>query len=259
MCTTGRAVWLLVLGVIIALPGGRASFAQPAREPSRDEAEVIRDLRSLVAAVRRGDAAGIKRYLHPGETPLQQEGRDTIAELIAAQKELERAAERSFGAEGRRLRCGFDLIVTDGDLNALQEAEVSFIDELARVIRVGETTAMYLRRPYVPYPGPGKPLPPPGPWQLRLEQIGEMNEDNAPGPRTGDTLPKMHFDRYQAMLKATRDVLAGLGRGDFTTAAAAEERLAQHYRQAASEYQARRAAWQERRWGGGRRGGGGNR
>ena len=38
----------------------------------------------LHAAAHRGDAAEIKRYLHPGESPLQEEGRDTIAELIAA-------------------------------------------------------------------------------------------------------------------------------------------------------------------------------
>jgi hypothetical protein len=245
--TLARVPAALAIGAVsAALLLGSGLLAQP--QPSPDERQVLADLEALLEAVKRGDAAEIKRYLFAGDSELQQSARDVIAELIAAQKGLERVGRQRFGADGQRLECGFELIVSDADVKAIREAEVTFTEEEARVIRMGETMVMHLRR-VRPLEPAGLPQ---GPWRLRVQQIDELNEDNSSSQRLGETLGRIRLDRYRAMLEATRGVLARVNRGELASGAAAEEALAQGYGQAAADYQKRRAAWFERRWGRGR-------
>src|SRR6185369_7925416 len=78
------------------------------------EAAVTDAILRFVDALEAGDAKALEKLIW-AESNFHERGRRTFIDLATAQKALERSAINKFGEEGKRFRCGFDLIVNGFD------------------------------------------------------------------------------------------------------------------------------------------------
>src|SRR2546423_1886920 len=97
-----RVAYLAAL-LAIALAGARAAG------PQESDAAVIAALNKFADLLETGDAKAVEHMIY-AEFLSQDRLRGVLAQLAVAEKSLERIALSRFGDEGKRFRCGFDLI-----------------------------------------------------------------------------------------------------------------------------------------------------
>jgi len=197
--------------------------ARPAAGAEGD-ATVIATLLRFVDALEAGDARTLEQLVSAGDTAAQERSRRIFVDLAVAQKGLEKAALSKFGEEGKKFRCGFDLIVNMADRKTIASAKVSYDDpgRSARIEKTGELAPMLLRR--------GTD----GQWQVVLDPI-ENEEDPEhfygppPYPLSGmmrfTALAAIKANRYNAIVQAFQQTQNRIESGDLPTAAAAQAEL----------------------------------
>ncbi len=221
--------------VLMTLAAARPAVAA---EP---EAAVTDAILRFVDALEAGDAKALEKLIS-AESNFQERGRRTFIELASAQKALERSALSKFGEEGKRFRCGFDLIVNGLDRKALASARVTFDDPMrfARVEKPGELLQMQLRRNQE------------NQWQVVLDHI-EWDDDgdhfyNAPPyqPQPGymrqQALAAIRATKNSAIIDAFKQTQARIESGELTSAAAAQSELTAKLTAASVEAAKARAA-----------------
>jgi hypothetical protein len=158
-----------------------------------------------------------------------------------AQKALERSALRKFDEEGKKFRCGFDLIVNSLDRKIIATAKVIYDDpvHMARIEKSGELAPMNLHRN------------PDGQWQVMLdiewEEEAEHYYTPLPYPQPGimmksAALAAIKLARYNAIIEAFRQTQARIESGDLATAAAAQAELTAKLTAASADAAKARAA-----------------
>ena len=128
--------------------------------------------------------------------------------------------------EGKKLRCGFDLIFNAADRKTIASAKVRWDDpgNSAHIERSGEVAQMDLRRNRRA-----------GIWQVVLrEQVEQEAEDlepypSSPFPQPGEmrrqAIASIKSKRYADITRAFRETQARIDNGQLTTAAAAQAEL----------------------------------
>src|SRR5688572_16951327 len=112
-----------VLAVAIAMAGARAAVAQVGSE----EAMIIDTVLRFVDALEAGDAQALEQII-AADTTAHERTRKVWIDLAISQKGLEKAAIQKFGEEGKKFRCGFDLIVNGNDRRTIANARVHWED-----------------------------------------------------------------------------------------------------------------------------------
>jgi hypothetical protein len=204
--------------MLITLASARLAVAAEA------DSAVTDAILKFVDALEAGDAKAMEKLICADST-FQERGRKTFIDLACAQKALERSAMAKFGEEGKRFRCGFDLIVNGLDRKAIASARVVFDDPMrfARVEKPGELLQMQLRRNQD------------NQWQVVLEHI-EWDDDGdhyvaqipygpQPGYMRQQALASIRAARNTAVLEAFKQTQARIESGELTSAAAAQEEL----------------------------------
>jgi hypothetical protein len=251
-CATGSftlARAMVVSTVLLALLAPTPARAQDARSVDARvqeiEAQVIAAVLRFVDALEAGDAAALEQSIC-AESLAQERTRSAFARLAAAQKALERTATTRFGQQGKRFRCGFEIIVGAADRKAIQSAKVHFEPSgggrVADVEKTGELSTMNVR------------LSDSGKWQVVLEPIDFLEPaesealDPYPYPRLPTTQPgpislrtQIRLTRYNSMIEAFDKTRAGIENGTLATPAAAEAELSRGLAAAAAEFVRARA------------------
>src|SRR5438874_10036700 len=93
----------LVAMLMLSLAAARAAAAE-------EDNNVMAAIAKFADALESGDVKAIERMICI-RTLAQEKTRTVLVQLIVAEKSLERTALARFGEEGKRFRCGFDLIV----------------------------------------------------------------------------------------------------------------------------------------------------
>jgi hypothetical protein len=145
--------------------------------------------------------------------------------MATAQKALEKAAVNQFGEEGKRFRCGFDLIVSAADRRTIASAKVRWDDpRMAHIEIPGEVTQMVLRRNQE------------GRWQVMLDHIENIEDEPdhpvypimpylQPAQIRQAQLNEIKAARTNATIEAFKETQKRIVNGDLTTAEAAQSEL----------------------------------
>jgi hypothetical protein len=210
----------VLLIVALLMPGARAAV------PDQMDAAVIAAVLRFIDALEAGDAQALEQSIAVFvESPAQEQARKTFVEMAVAQKSLEKTALAKFGEEGKRFRCGFDLIASAADRKMIAVAKVHWDDtHMARIEIPGEVTQMALRRNQE------------GRWQVMLDHI-EMAEDEPehpvypplpylqPGQIRQAQLTAIRDQKTRAMIESFKQTQKRIDNGELTTAAAAQTEL----------------------------------
>jgi len=231
----------LAIAIAMILAGARAARAQ------ESDRAVTATLLKFADALEAGEPKALERLIY-ADSYAQERARTAFVQLAAAQKSLERAALARFGEEdGKRFRCGFDLIATSSDRKAISSAKVGYDEggRLAHVEKPGELLPMFLRR------GPG------GQWQVILDVIEEIdeaerNEPPRPFPTFGrgrwETDRSIRLGKSKAFAEAFEQTRARIEGGQLASADAAQSELIAKMTAASADAAAKtRAAAVERR------------
>jgi len=222
----------VLAALLIVLPAARAAAADAG--DSAITAALIR----FVDALESGDAIALEQLIS-AETATQERSRKTFVDLAASQKALERAAVKKFGEEGKRFRCGFDLIVNAPDRKIIAGAKVIYDDPTrVHIEKSGELAPMSLRRS------------PEGQWQVILQEPIESEEEEIhypfpyqqPGMSRFAVLAGIRAAHYNAIIEAFKQTQARIDNGDLPTAAAAQAELLAKLTAAAADAAKARAA-----------------
>ncbi|HEV8379702.1 MAG TPA: hypothetical protein VGP99_12690 [Tepidisphaeraceae bacterium] len=232
--------------VVVILAAARPAVA------ADGDAAVVEALLRFVDALEAGDAKALEQTIS-AETSFHERARKTFVDMAVAQKALEKSAVAKFGEEGKKFRCGFDLIVNSMDRKTIASAKVKFEEgtRIARIEKTGELAPMELRR--------GQD----GQWQVVLEQIeGEEDTEHYygpppyPQPGFGMTrqavLAGIKTNRTNAIIEAFKQTAARIGSGELTTATAAQAELNAKLSAASADAAKARAAIPSGRMKGGR-------
>jgi hypothetical protein len=193
--------------------------ARPAAAADGD-APVIDAILRFVDALEAGDAQALEKSI--AAEPSQERSRKMFVELATAQKALEKSALNKFGDEGKRFRCGFELIVNGGDRKVISSAKVVYEDPIrARVEKPGELAPMSLRRSVD------------NQWQVVLDHIEEEEAEHylapppfvQPGMARQAALAAIRAARHSATVEAFRQTRARIENGELTSATAAQAEL----------------------------------
>src|SRR4051812_38759258 len=92
--------------------------------PDKTDAAVTAALLRFIDALEAGDGKTLVQVISILDSPAQELARKNFVELAVAEKMLEKAAIAKFGEEGRRFRCGFDLIANEADRKLIAIAPV---------------------------------------------------------------------------------------------------------------------------------------
>jgi hypothetical protein len=197
------------------------AVARPALAAEADAA-VVAGLLRFIDALEAGDANALEKSI-AADTITQERSRKVFVELAAAQKGLERSALNKFGEEGKRFRCGFELIVNGADRRTITNARVYFEEPIrqARIEKPGELAPMVLRRNQD------------NQWQVILEHIEWEDEDYhyppppypQPGMMRQQQLAAIRAQRSSATIEAFRQTQARIDSNELSTAAAAQAEL----------------------------------
>lgn len=214
--------------------------ARPALAAAGD-APVIDALLRFVDALEAGDAASLEKLIS-AETELQDRSRRMFVELASAQKALEKSALSKFGEDGKRFRCGFELIVNGADRKAIAGAKV-VLDDLSRGAKIekpGELNPMQLRRTQN------------NQWQVVLDHVEEEEDPNhyygapayaqQPGMMRRQALATISMARHNAIIDAFKTTQARIEGGQVASAAAAQAELTAKLAAASVEAAKARAA-----------------
>lgn len=229
------AVFILTF---VTTSSSRAQFGMPdGREGNAVRATVLR----FIDAMERGDAETLKKVLWAAdESPAQVEARGLFADLVAAEKTLERASVKRYGEDGNRLACGFNLICTAADRKAIERARISLEDgvRFSQLYKEGESTPIRLRRPVN------------GEWQVVLDFVIDWaTEGETFGSiRRTDSLPRIRLDRVKGMIAAVNAVAKRVEAGELPNAAAAETDLMDRLAAVTAEAIRRRQAARDKEW-----------
>jgi len=219
--------------IVITLAAARPAVAAEA------ETAVIEAFLGFVDALEAGDAAGLQKYIF-ADTPFQERIRRMFIELATAQKSLEKSALARFGEEGKRFRCGFELIVNGADRKTIAGARVT-MDDLSRVAHIekpGELAPMTLRR----YQNQ---------WQVVLEHIDDEETEHAysqppyaqpQAQARREAQAAIKLARHNAIIEAFRQTQSRIEAGQITSAAAAQAELTAKFVAASAEAAKARAA-----------------
>jgi hypothetical protein len=224
----------ILAAMVTMLAGARAAVAQDS------DAAVTAALLRFVDALEAGDAQALEELIC-ADTTYHERTRKTFIDLATAQKALEKSAVAKFGDEGKKFRCGFDLIVNAGDRKTITNAQVRYLEgtRMARVERAGEMTPMELRRNSR------------NQWQVILNHIDEETEDSAevyspfpyqPGEIRRVQMANIRNKKYSAITSAFRETAARIDDGTLTSAAAAQAELIAKLTAASAEAARARAA-----------------
>jgi hypothetical protein len=236
--SVARILGALLLLISVTASFSRAQFGIPdGREINAVRASVLR----FVDAMEQGDAATLKKVLWAAEeSPAQLEARGLFADLVAAEKTLERAGAKRFGEDGKRLACGFNLICTTADRKGIERARISLEEGIrfSQLYKEGESTPIRLRRPVN------------GEWQVVLDFVVEWaTEGETPGSmRRSDSMPRIRLDRVKGMIAAIKAVAARVEAGELPSAVTAETDLIDRLAVVTAEAVRKRLAAQEREW-----------
>jgi len=209
---------LLILALL--MPSARAAG------PDAADAAVIAALLRFIDALEDGNAKALEQSIAVFvESPAQVQARKTFVEMAAAQKALEKAAVNQFGEEGKRFRCGFDLIVSAADRKTISSAKVRWDDpRMAHIEIPGEVTQMILRRNQE------------GRWQVMLDHIETIEDEPdhpiyppmsylQPAQIRQAQLNEIKAARTNATIEAFKQTQKRIENGELTTAEAAQSEL----------------------------------
>jgi hypothetical protein len=193
--------------------------------PQRETQQILASVERFADALKSGDRKAVVQAVSIVEGSQRQfEQRELFASLIEAEKKLEREAEQRWGAEGRKLRCGFENVFTEEDRKLLARAQV-FLDDgtVARVVMDGETSAIRVRRNSV------------GLWQVVVDMVDyEADPDQSVSPWM-ESRQRIRRDRYRGYAEAVAATLVKVQKGEFNNAQAAEADLLERFARVSAE------------------------
>lgn len=213
----------LVAGLLVVHGCALGAWAAEASESVRQA--VIRFADALNAA----DSAQLKAAIWTTDGVQAQElGRDAVVDLIMAEKRLERVAAARFGAEGARFRCGFDLIFSAEDRQAMTKAVVVYDDpNTARVIKLGEIWPLRVRRNAQ------------RDWRVVLDIIDFELDDDPNEPSNPDDLSRLRIERLRSTTEAVNSVVSRIEQGTTASATTAEAELLESLAKIAADFRSR--------------------
>ncbi len=240
--------YLSTLAMLVAAAAGvllvnTAALAQSAPRPEVRR-QVLDAITGLADALEAGDIPLLRAAIWANErSSTERLGRELFVKLVEAEKRLEQAGLRRFGAaDGARLRCAFATACPEEIRESLTKAAI-YMDpaqtDFARVVREGDISAMLVRRNAA------------GRWQVVLDIVDELEDDYGVVPPKPDPRSQVRIDRYQALLEAVSDVATRVERGELASAAAADADLYGRVRAITADFDAKRMSIRPR-WQGGR-------
>ncbi|MGE5611618.1 MAG: hypothetical protein ACM359_20380 [Bacillota bacterium] len=195
-----------------------------------DASEAVRQaIVRFADALNAGDAAQLRATIWTAEDSKAQElGRDALVDLIVAEKRLERVAANRFGAEGKRFRCGFDLIFSAEDRESVAKASVVFDDpSIARVIKPGEIWTLRVRRS-------GQ-----RDWRVALDIIDFDLDDHPNEPSTPNDLSLLRIERLRSAAEAVNLVASRIEQGETASVMTAESELLERLAKISADFRSK--------------------
>ncbi|HEX2970862.1 MAG TPA: hypothetical protein VHP11_00925 [Tepidisphaeraceae bacterium] len=230
----------LLIGHVCAPHAWPADAPDPSAVRAAESAvrqAVTRFADALIAA----DATQLRSSIWVSEGIKAQElGRDALIDLIVAEKRLERSAVARFGAEGQRFRCGFDLIFSAADRQALSNAVVVFDDpkSAARVVKPGEVWPLRVRQS------------PRQSWRVVLDILDNELDDDPNEASEPDDISNLRIERLRATAEAVNLTALRIEQGQTSSAITAESELLDRLATIAADFRANFRKLPDRyRWG----------
>jgi hypothetical protein len=220
----------LIAGLLVVQGWAIEAWAADASEAVRQA--IVR----FVDALNAGDAGQLRGAIWTSEGVKAQElGRDALVDLIVAEKRLERVAATRFGAEGKRFQCGFDLIFSAADRQALAKASVVFDDAyIARVIKPGEIWPLRVRRSTQ------------RDWRVALDIIDFELDDDPNEPSSPDEPSMLRIERLRSTAEAVNLTASRIEQGEATSVTAAEGELLDRLTKIAADFRSKMQRLPER-------------